>query len=105
LVCIRVDRRESVAVVRVSGDLDLASADEFAADVAEAAKKSSHVVIDLGGVGFVDCAALHALERALADARHSHVRLEITGLQPQVARVVRLAGEDLQLPIVDRPTF
>lgn len=48
-------------LVVVSGDIDLANVDEFAAAMARAAEGSSTLTVDLTGVSYCDSAAVRAL--------------------------------------------
>lgn len=48
-------------LVVVSGDIDLANVDEFAAAMARAAEGASTLTVDLTGVSYCDSAAVRAL--------------------------------------------
>ncbi|HEX5332944.1 MAG TPA: STAS domain-containing protein [Cellulomonas sp.] len=61
------DGSREVSVVRVVGELDLASASWVRDRIARAARNPAReVVVDLSGVSFVDCAGLGALLSAQA---------------------------------------
>jgi anti-sigma B factor antagonist len=98
-----VERRGRVAVLRVQGELDIATAAEFAAQVLAATADSSCVVIDFAALTFFDCTALRVLERSIQAARDEHVQIEIAAVPPKVARFLDLAG--VELPLSDRPPF
>src|SRR4051812_21687828 len=65
-------------IVSVAGELDLATADEFAAAV-RTALATGNVLIDLGEVVFMDSAGVRALNAALRESSE-------TGRELRVAR-------------------
>jgi len=79
-------------LVAISGELDLASADDFLAEVSEAAGDHALLLLDLGGVTFMDSTGLGALikmRNRLVD-RGGDVRL--TAVSTAVERVLELTG-------------
>jgi anti-anti-sigma factor len=56
------------AVVRARGELDIAAVDEMGTTVRRAARRTSHVVVDLRLVTFMDTFALRALVRLQQEA-------------------------------------
>ena len=56
-----VKRRGETMVVVASGEIDLASVDELEVHLRDALNRSSHVVLDLRRVGFIDCAGLRRM--------------------------------------------
>ena len=101
--CVHVDRRERVAILRIEGELDMATTEDFATEIRAATVDSSLVVIDFAALTFIDCNALRALERSIQAARDDHVQLEVAALPDKVARIVELA--EVKLPLIDRPPF
>jgi anti-anti-sigma factor len=88
-----LDQLDRVTVVKLQGDLDLASAPELKARLTDVVRNGSRrLVLDFSGVTFLDSTALSVLvgvqrrlgpdERlAIASARHSALRvLELSGL-------------------------
>jgi anti-anti-sigma factor len=88
-----LDQLDRVTVVKLEGDLDLASAPELKATLTDAVRAGSgRLVLDFSGVAFVDSTALSVLigvqrrlgpddRMAIAAARHEVLRvLEVSGL-------------------------
>ncbi|MEU1723004.1 STAS domain-containing protein [Actinomadura sp. ATCC 39365] len=83
------------AVLKVSGDLDLATQAGFRARIAAAlAGQGTRLVLDLSGVTFMDARGLAALvaARDMATARHGSLRL--TGVTPAVLRLLEVTRLD-----------
>ncbi|PVU82663.1 hypothetical protein DDP54_06180 [Cellulomonas sp. WB94] len=82
------DGWHGVSVVRVVGELDLASASWVRARIARAAHDPAReVVVDLSGVSFVDCAGLGALLGAQASLGR---RLSLRGPSVAVLKLLEL---------------
>jgi anti-sigma B factor antagonist len=56
-----LERRGDAIVVVAAGEIDIASADELEIRLRDALNRSSHVVLDLRRVGFIDCAGLRRM--------------------------------------------
>jgi len=86
-------RTDSDGVVRVlvPSQFDLAVEEPFVALVAEQlAVPGRRVVVDLGGVDFIDSSGVRALMRV-----HIHAdRVALAGVREPVLRVLRIAGLD-----------
>jgi len=78
------------ATVRAAGDIDLNSAPQFQAALAEAAATSGQVTADMTAVTYCDSAAIHALFTA---ARHSQITLIIPERGP-ITTMIKIAGLD-----------
>jgi anti-sigma B factor antagonist len=82
--------------VRLEGDLDFDATTKHAASLREVTDLRTRVVLDVGGVGFVDSSGL----RFLVDLARRHdgpVRLE--GVQPPVRRILEITGLDAVLDL------
>lgn len=92
------DRCGQATVLRVRGELDVVTADQFIATAAsELRQATGPVSIDLSFLDYLDCAGARALEavvRALPPWRLTEVR----GIQRPVARLLELIGMDLPVP-------
>jgi anti-anti-sigma factor len=100
---IEVLDRDDATIVRVVGELDVASATLLDDALKDAeATDASVIAIDLAGVSFIDSTGLRALLEAHArDTRHARAgRLQITGGSPQARKLFRLAGVLDKLPFV-----
>jgi anti-anti-sigma factor len=94
-----VERLDSAAVARVSGELDIASAPELTETLRSFAGTCDRVILDVSGLTFIDSTGLNlALDehrRALADG-HQFV---VAGAAGGVLRALRLVGLDTVLPL------
>jgi anti-sigma B factor antagonist len=82
-------------IVMVSGDLDLGSAPALESAVSELAPLDHPLVIDLGGVGFIDSSGLRsllAINQVVVDAGGAPVTL--AGGTPATKRLIELTGID-----------
>jgi anti-anti-sigma regulatory factor len=57
------------------------------------------LLLDLDGVGFCDAAGVTALIKLHQAATQAEIRLVLTGLRPQVRRVLDLTGTSGLIPI------
>lgn len=88
---------DGTTVVRVAGEADMAQARAFEQALETAAGEV--VVLDLGGVSFMDSTGLRVLLTATAGAAGS-IRI-LRRLQPAVQRLFELAGVLSLLPLED----
>ncbi len=96
---IHLPRSSDSVVLRVRGDLDLASAPVLAAKLEAARQTGSDVVVDLEQVEFMDCAGLHVLLDAVRGGSARQARIWVTPGPRQVQKLFELtgAGETLQI--------
>jgi anti-sigma B factor antagonist len=89
----RVEQREHVVVVSVSGTIDLTTQAGFAEAVRDALRReTSSVVIDLAGVTFFASPGLAALVEAQEDAMRTHKNLSVAVGNGVVKRSIELTG-------------
>lgn len=103
---IEVDDLDGVTIVRVVGELDVATATVLDDTLKRAEASDTPVIaIDLNGVSFIDSTGLRALLEAHArDSRHATAgRLQITGGSQQAQKLFRLAGVLDKLPFATPP--
>jgi len=101
-VC-RVDRPLG-AVLVLGGDLDLATAPLLQQHLDRAMCSGASLVIDLGGLGFIDSSGLEVLVRADRRLRASGGQLVLLGGSRAVYRVFELAGVDRYFAWSDSPS-
>jgi anti-sigma B factor antagonist len=96
---IRSERRDETQLVEPSGEVDLAVTDLLDEEMQRAeATDARTILLDLGGLEFIDCAGIRLLlrlrERSLADGD----RLRIQRTPRRVHRLIRIAGVEELLP-------
>lgn len=97
----RVSRRSAVSwgahpggtLVRISGDIDLATAPGYRTRLFEVLRdRGDRVVVDLSGVTFFGAAGLSLLAEARARAERTGIDLRLAAPSGRVARVLELTG-------------
>ena len=83
--------------VRLSGDLDLACVPILKRLLGPMARAGRDVILDLSGVGFLDCSGLTALLRAGRAVQARGGSLTLRHVSPRVRRVIELTGAPLAL--------
>jgi anti-anti-sigma factor len=82
-----------VAVLRPSGELDLATSDAFRRDLRAAlAGEPERLVVDLADVSFLDSSGIAVLVSAFKAQRERQAQLEVVNPQPIVQRALELVG-------------
>lgn len=79
-------------LVSISGELDLASADDFLAEVTEAAGDGALLVLDLAGVTFMDSTGLGALIKVRNRLVDRGGDVSLAAVSAAVERVLELTG-------------
>jgi anti-sigma B factor antagonist len=91
-------------VLKVGGELDLATAPALAARLRELDDAGSkRLVVDLRALEFMDCSGLRVLVAARTRARRRDGRFEVACGQDQVQRLLKLTGADLVLELSVAP--
>jgi anti-sigma B factor antagonist len=94
------------AVVRVSGELDIATADQayaYLRDVVDG--QDGPVTMNLSGLSFCDAAGLGALARVAGHARRSGRSLKLAAARPSLLRIMAITGMDEAFPEVRNPAL
>lgn len=97
LLSVSLERHATATLVRLSGELDMASGPELDAAVTRVLQPGQGcVVIDLTAVTFCDASGLSALLRARRRVTDAQRRLTLSGARPPLRRLASLTGlEDL----------
>jgi anti-anti-sigma factor len=94
------DQADQVQVLRVQGDLDLATADAvYQRGHAAIARHAQLLLLDLTGCSFCDARGLSALVRIANDADAAGCRYALAGPKPPVANILRITGLATRLPV------
>ena len=87
------DERMHTDELAIDGELDLASAANLAASIADAERASpTAIVLDFNNVSFIDCAGLDVLLRASQDAEANGHTLLLFGADRAAQRLFQLTG-------------
>ena len=89
-----VDTLDGCVVVRVEGDLDMASATSFDETV-ESTPSGSDLAIDLSACTFLDSSGM----RSIAAAAERHPRVSIVATDPGILRILEITALDTMLPV------
>lgn len=97
--CEVVRQRAGVALVRPSGELDIATADALDLRLRQVTEGGAReLVIDLAELTFIDSSGLRLLLRWHAAAADDGVELALLPGPPAVQRIFSIAGLDRHLP-------
>ncbi|MEV4639564.1 STAS domain-containing protein [Actinoplanes sp. NPDC049548] len=81
-------------VVALTGECDLEGRDRLAAVLLSAVDTAALVVVDLGGLTFIDSSGIHGLVTAHHAAQRSGGRVQLVNASGAVATVLELTGVD-----------
>ena len=86
-------------VVTVSGELDIATADQAYAYLSEAIDSwPVPLQVDLSGLTFCDASGLGALARVARHARQAGRQLMLASARPSLMKIMRITGLDRAFP-------
>ena len=95
--------REDVALVTVDGYLDLDTATEFQAHLANQLHHGRrHFLIDLSEVPFMDSSGMNIILRVYQEARDLPGSVHVINPRPAVRRVLELTGVSITVPISEK---
>jgi anti-anti-sigma factor len=91
------------ASVRVSGELDLATAAQVERALDDALRHARLVLLDISAMSFIDCSGLHVLFEATSRARNAGAHVVLAGASEQVEDLLRRTGTDNYLEVLRVP--
>ena len=98
------EERGDTAVVRLSGELDLAEVAPLQAELDRLCSNGlSALTVDLRELDFVDSTGLHLLLRLRGDCERRQVGLQLVPGPPAVQRLFRITGTDVQFTFLESP--
>ena len=101
-LAVRIEQGGDSLVLRALGELDIATADTLAEEFGRVSRRdASPIVLDLGGVDFLDSMGLRALLAVAKHSRETGNRLCIRRDSAAVRRVITLTGLEGSLPPVE----
>jgi anti-anti-sigma factor len=96
---VNIRREARSAVIELAGELDLHESRRLSAAVAEILSERVELVeLDATALTFIDSAGLRAILLARAGAAEQGVTFLISGVSPQIRRVMEIAGAEDLLP-------
>ena len=96
---VEVHRRDDVAIVQPSGELDLATVETLRAALDDN-KSAERLLLDLRGLSFIDSTGLHLLLALHQRAQGDRFQLTLIAPAAPVDRAIQLCGLDQALPFV-----
>jgi len=81
-------------VVMLAGEVDMATAPQFAAAVASLCIVDARLVFDLTGVTFMDSSGLSVIAASLARLGHDGATACVRGASPLIRRTIQISGLD-----------
>ena len=96
----RVEAADGRAVVYLFGDVDLAREAELIALFSDAVGMGQPVVVDAGGIDFVDSTGLRALLIAHQQCADAGTTLALRNVPSRLQRLLELSGVDALIPRV-----
>ena len=94
-----VRHERGVVIAAVTGDIDIATADELRERLLELADTGGTLIVDLNRVTFIDSAGLGALDGAYRHATARGGTLHAVCSRPQIRRLLWLTGVDRRIPL------
>lgn len=99
---VQLEQQGERVVVGAWGELDVSSANEFEQKLRQAIRGSAFgVVLDLGGVTFMDSIGMHVLVSAAGLAHGTGRELIVLRGSEQVRQVIETSGVEDLLPLAD----
>jgi anti-sigma B factor antagonist len=91
------DSTETLIIYRATGKISLETVNEFIQRLRP--EPAQHLVLDMGGVSFLDSAGVGALVSIFVNRRNHSKTFALASLAPQATAVVTVAGLHKLLPI------
>ena len=85
-------------IVSVTGELDIATAEQAYSYISEVIDGLAPVTVDLSGLTFCDASGLGVLARIARHAREAGRQLMLTSARPSLLKIMRLTGLDRVFP-------
>jgi anti-sigma B factor antagonist len=103
-LALAVERHDAGIVLRLEGELDLASAPRLEAELEDLeAERPPLLVADLRQLAFIDSSGLRVILVAAERAGREGRRFVVVRGSPEVERVLEITGADRQLELVSSP--
>lgn len=90
---------EGATIVRVTGELDLATHERLSDELTTIAAKGEPIVVDLSKCDFVDSSGIRSLLVGAEAAEENGAGLMLAGAKPQVTRILDVTGVAGHVPL------
>jgi anti-sigma B factor antagonist len=100
---VQVRQQDGAIVIKLSGELDLATAPALEEELERASQSDGGVILDLRELEFMDSTGLSVLVRAHQAAEEAGRALSLVKGPPQVQRLLSLTGVAERLNLIDAP--
>lgn len=100
---IGTDLVEGAAVVTVTGEVDLSSAQHLQDEVRAALERSRTVVVDVAGMSFIDSSGLNALVHAHRGAEEAGGELRVRRPTPMFRKLLHITRLETVLVVDEEP--
>jgi anti-sigma B factor antagonist len=97
---VTLETRPGTAVVRVNGELDMATTPELE-EVVSSVDLGGKLIIDLTECGFLDSSAVRVLVSAARASDETGGTIAVVASDPGILRVLEIAAVDTMLPVHD----
>jgi anti-sigma B factor antagonist len=98
-----LERRSDVAIVAMTGDLDIATEAQAKAQLEGAMDGCAVLIADLRGLAFLDSTGVRVLLAAHLRAQEQGLRFGVVRGEGMVARLLEMTRISQRFPVVDDP--
>lgn len=92
--------REHAVVVELDGEIDIATAEDFRAEVVALVEvPETHTVLDCARLTFIDSSGLRALIQCHKAAQECSSHISIAAATERVAQILRVTAVDRRIPV------
>jgi anti-anti-sigma factor len=85
----------------VVGEVDLANAADFLAQMKAVGASGNHFVVDISGLHYIDTTGIRALIDAFRAFKQSKLRMSVAAPTPTVMKVMKILGAFELVPVFD----
>jgi len=99
---INVDKAEDVCVISLSGEVDVYTAPQLKERLVESIEGGcANIIVDLGGVGFIDSSGLGVLVGGLRRSKENSGTIRLVCSRENILKIFRITGLDKVFAIFD----
>lgn len=91
---VEVNERDGTHVIVLTGEVDLQTSPEVRAAILESLGQEAPVVVDMGGIAYIDSSGVASLVEGYQIARKKGLAFSLAAVSPAAMRVLQLARLD-----------